>query len=293
MTWLLLSIITNTLLLLILKGFERYGVNTLHGIVVNYAIAASTGMVFAGIPGINDYSEGAAGVSWIPFVLGFLFISIFFVLGRTAQVAGISIATVANKMSVVIPVLAAVLFYSESLGWIKIVGMAAALVAVWMTSKKVGTAFDFQYLLLPVVIFVGSGIIDALVNHLQKLAPQKNLIPFMLSLAFLSAFVIGVVTVAFRTVRHKESVTGRSIIGGIILGIPNYFSIYAITKALNSEIRFNGELLESSQLYPVNNMGIVICSALGAMIFFREKLSVLNWLGILLSIAAIAIIAFA
>lgn len=288
MTWLLISVLTNTLLLLILKGFERAGVNTLHGIVVNYLVAGTTGLVLMGIPDYDAFLTGTAGVTWIPFVLGFLFISIFLTLARCAQVAGISVATVANKMSVVIPVMAAVLLYHESLRWMKVTGIIAALIAVWMTSKKAdGSAFSFRHLLLPVIIFIGSGIIDATVNHQQKMIPDKQLVPFMLSLAFLTAMVIGVIVIIYRVITLKEYISGKSVLGGIILGIPNYYSIYSITKALDSHI------MESSELYPVNNMGIVVCSALGAMLVFREKLSRINLIGIALSIGAIALIAFA
>lgn len=288
MTWLLVSILTNTLLLLILKGFEKYGVNTLHGIVVNYGVAATTGLCLAGFPEYETLIDGAGGQLWIPVTLGFLFISIFFLLGKTAQEAGVSVATVANKMSVVIPVLAAVVLYGESLDVLKVIGIAAALAAVWMTSKKAdGAEFNRKMLLWPLVIFVGSGIIDAMVNHLQREVVDKSLVPFLLSMAFLSALTVGIFTVSYRAVRFKESVKMRSVIGGIVLGIPNYFSIYAITKALNENI------METSALYPVNNMGIVICSAVGALLIFREKLSVMNWIGIGVSVAAIALIAFA
>lgn len=290
MIWLLISILTNTLLLLILKGFEKFGVNTLHGIVVNYLVAAGTGLCLVGIPDMETLSAGTSGVLWIPIVLGFLFISIFFTLARTAQIAGISVATVANKMSVVIPVIVAVILYQESLGLIKVIGIFAALVAVWMTSKKSdGTPFSWKYALWPAVIFIGSGIIDALVNHMQMEIADAELLPFLLSLAFLCALVIGICTISFRMVRYGERLSGRSIAGGIILGVPNYFSIYAVTKALNT---IDPAVLESSQLYPVNNMGIVVCSAIGAFLAFREKLSPLNWFGILLSVAAIALITF-
>ncbi|HTF05277.1 MAG TPA: EamA/RhaT family transporter, partial [Bacteroidia bacterium] len=228
MTWLLISILTNTLLLLILKGFEKYGVNTLHGIVVNYLIAATTGLCVAGIPSMEEIEVQSAGVMWIPVLLGFLFISIFFTLAKTAQVVGISVATVANKMSVVIPVIAALYLYDEDLNWIKAVGICAALVAVWMASKKSnGAAFDAKYLFFPLIIFIGSGIIDALINHLQKTIPDNALIPFMFSIAFACAFCIGVTIIAYRVVRFREKVGWKSIAGGIVLGIPNYFSIFA------------------------------------------------------------------
>ena len=287
MIWLLISILTNTLLLLILKGFEKYGVNTLQGIVVNYFIAGTTGLALVGIPDTSTLQVGSAGVLWIPFVLGFLFISIFFILAKTAQVAGISVATVANKMSLVIPVSIAIVLYNENVGWLKIIGMLAALIAVWMTSKKQEAGnFNMKYALFPILIFVGSGIIDALVNHLQQTIPNTALVPFLLSVAFLTALIIGLGVIIFRYFRYQERVGLKSIIGGIILGVPNYFSIYAVTKALNAN------LLETSALYPVNNMGIVVCSAIGATLIFRERLSLLNWSGILLSVAAIALIAF-
>jgi uncharacterized membrane protein len=50
--------------------------------------------------------------------------------------------------------------------------------------------------------------------------------------------------------------------------------------------------MESSAIIPVNNMGIVLFSSIMAWLLFREKLSVINWLGIFLSLGAIALIAF-
>jgi drug/metabolite transporter (DMT)-like permease len=287
MIWLLISILTNTSLLLILKGFERYKVNTLHGIVVNYIIAGSTGLFLKGIPDFDKVAAASGNILWIPFTLGALFISIFFVIAKTAQTSGISIATVANKMSVVIPVTAAVILYNENLSAFKIAGILLALVAVWFTSHKSDSkTIDTRLLMFPALIFAGSGIIDALVNHLQKTVTDVTVIPFLLSVAFLSAFAIGLTIVSFRAFKHKEAVTLRSVAGGIILGVPNYFSIYAITKALDSGI------VQSSVLYPINNMGIVICSAIGAVLLFREKLSLMNWTGIAISVIAIGMIAF-
>jgi uncharacterized membrane protein len=48
----------------------------------------------------------------------------------------------------------------------------------------------------------------------------------------------------------------------------------------------------SSAIIPVNNMGIVLFSAVAAWLLFKEKLSIVNIAGILLAIAAIALIAF-
>jgi uncharacterized membrane protein len=49
---------------------------------------------------------------------------------------------------------------------------------------------------------------------------------------------------------------------------------------------------QSSAIIPINNMGIVLFSSLAAFVLFKEKLSLINWMGILLAIGAIALIAF-
>jgi drug/metabolite transporter (DMT)-like permease len=288
MIWLLLSILTNTALLLILKSFTRFGVNTLQAIVVNYFVAGSTGLFLSGIPfPVSEIPQQAWW--WIPLMLGFLFISIFLLIAKTAQTIGVSSATVANKMSVVIPVLAAVWFYGESITALKIIGLLIAVVAVYFTSvpAKKEARKTLHYFWMPALIFIGSGIIDALINHAKttKIVPDAH-VPFFISLSFLTAGIIGVTVITIRIFRFHEKFQLKSVAAGIILGIPNYFSIYGITRALGCNI------MESSALYPVNNMGIVALSAIGALLFFKEKFSILNWLGILLSLGAIALVAF-
>ena len=291
MYWLLLSIITNTALLLILKSFRKFEVNTLQGIVVNYFTAGTTGLLLNGIP-LPVSAIPHQPWSWVPPVLGGLFISIFLLLAKTAQTIGVSVATVANKMSLVIPVLAAVLFYHDSVSFIKITGLVIAIISVYLTSlpskkdppeiKRAG----LKYFWMPAVIFIGSGVLDSLVNHAKiRLVPDNHLTIF-LSLCFFCAGTIGITVILFRRIRFGEKFQSKSIPAGIILGIPNYFSIYGITRALGCN------LMETSELIPVNNMGIVALSAVSALVIFREKFSPVNWLGILLALGAIALIAF-
>ncbi|MGN6494414.1 MAG: hypothetical protein ACTHLE_20650, partial [Agriterribacter sp.] len=46
----------------------------------------------------------------------------------------------------------------------------------------------------------------------------------------------------------------------------------------------------SSAIIPINNIGIVLTSAVVAWLLFKEKLSAINWMGILLAVIAIALI---
>ncbi|HAA00857.1 MAG TPA: hypothetical protein DCD96_04365, partial [Flavobacteriales bacterium] len=50
--------------------------------------------------------------------------------------------------------------------------------------------------------------------------------------------------------------------------------------------------MNSSTVIPVNNIGIVVASALAGLLLFKERYSLLNKVGLMLSIAAILMISF-
>lgn len=287
MIWLLISIFTNTLLLLILKGFERVKVSTLQGVVINYLTAGTLGLL------LSDVHLSPAEIvqqpwSWVPPVLGSIFISVFLLVAYTAQKIGVSVATVANKMSVVIPVIAAVLLYGDPLTWPKLTGIALALLAVVLTSRQEGSASasGWKLWVLPAVIFVGSGVLDAIINYAQQqLVPPAHALLFSASCFYVAFFLGGLVLFA-QLVRGKEKFSFRNVLGGVVLGVPNLFSIWCIMRALDTGV------MDSSTMYPVNNMGVVALSAIGAGLLFKEKLSKLNLLGLALALVAIAVMTF-
>ncbi len=80
--------------------------------------------------------------------------------------------------------------------------------------------------------------------------------------------------------------SGKALLAGICIGIPNYFSMWCLVKVLKN---YAGN---SSAIIPVNNMGIVLLSSVIAWVIFREKLTRINWIGILLALVSIAMIAY-
>ncbi|GAK75757.1 integral membrane protein [Nonlabens ulvanivorans] len=109
--------------------------------------------------------------------------------------------------------------------------------------------------------------------------------PLFSSMCFAMAFIIGIIILIYEA-SQKRLLTMRSIIGGIALGIPNYFSIYFIIKTLK-----NG--MESSVVYPINHVGTVLFTSLLGIVIFKEKLIPKNYIGIVVAIVAIVMIAFA
>lgn len=286
MIYLALGILCNIILLVILKSFDKFKIPTLQGIVVNYFVAGTTALFFVG----EDYTiKEVVSADYFPvsLMLGALFISIFYLISLTAQKINIAVASVANKMSVVMPVIVAFVLYGDNVTLLKVLAIILALASVFLTTKSdnKGAAKNKSLMILPVLVFFGSGIIDTLVNYANKRlihTPKEDAL--FTGFGFYIAGCIGIIWLGYMFIFRKEKFVPKSIIAGIILGIPNFFSIYFILKALSSNV------LESSQLYPMANVFIVILSSLAGVILFKEKLSKINAVGILLSVVAIALI---
>jgi uncharacterized membrane protein len=98
---------------------------------------------------------------------------------------------------------------------------------------------------------------------------------------------IGIIVLIFQGLKGKLKITFRNILGGIALGIPNFGSIYFLVLALR------GEGIESSAIFPINNVAIVMISTLVGILLFKEKMLKKNWIGIGLAILSILLIATA
>ncbi len=284
--FILFSILTNAALVLILKAFEKFKVGLFQALVFNYITAALFGFIF----GADDVSFNSIIHSeWIGMsaLLGMFFISLFYLIGLSSQQAGVAATSVANKMSLAIPVLIAFFAYNEKISALKILGIVLAMLAVYFASKKESTSqksrSKFAYL-LPFIIFFGSGILDALINYSQKSFDLSTHLPLFLSCSFGSAAVLGSIALSYLIFIKKEALLIRSVIGGLILGLVNYFSIYFFVLALSK----SG--LESTVVFPINNMGVVVFSALLAFWIYKERLSKINLIGVVLSLIAIVLI---
>ena len=287
MIYLVLSVVFSTSLFVIFKYFEIFKVDTLKAIVVNYIVAFTLGFLL---------SENAISITEIPnqswfggaLFLGLLFVSIFFVMALTAQRNGVSVVSVAGKMSVVIPIIFGVILYNESLPFVKIFGILLAVIAVYLASVKDNSEkHEKAGLLLPIILFLGSGTIDTTLKYVQNNYVAENEVAIFSGSLFGFAAFFGLLILIVKTIKKPESFGMKNLIAGIVLGVPNYYSIVFLIKALQTKG------FESSTLFTINNVGIVVVSTIVGLILFKEKFSLKNKIGILLAITGIVLVALA
>ena len=287
MIFIVLAICTSVFLLCLFKLFDRFGVNTVTAIIVNYAAASITGFIVS--PNKASFFE-LEEKQWILYCipLGFLFFSIFYLMSLTIQKISVAAGSVANKMSVVMPVLFSVFFIGEKLDLLKASGIVMALVAVYFATKQ-GNAQNKaakKLIWLPVLVFIGSGVIDISLNaaktYLLKSEADSEIFT---TYTFLFAFCFGLLSVPFEKLLKLETKFNmKNILWGFALGIPNYFSIFLIIKSLEAGV------LQSAQLFPVLNISNVTLAAITGYVLFKENLSAQNIFGVVLAVLSILLI---
>jgi drug/metabolite transporter (DMT)-like permease len=299
MLFLLLSVLSSTILVMVFKFFPKYGIDTFQAIVANYLVCIICGTL---VLGRFPFGTETLSAPWLPYALGLgiLFISGFYAVGMTVLFFGLTVASVLQKMSLVISVPFAIIAFSEPATPMKIAGILLALGAVvlsnWPAKKSNSKIIDldnpkpsaksaFLVWFFPLYAFLVSGAIECGLQYVQNsvIDSSGNDSAEFSSGIFASAAIIGLSVVLIQSFRGRQKFALKNLVAGFFLGVPNYFSIYFLLKAFDS-------LGDKSVVLPVNNITIVAISALLGVLFFSEKLSRINWLGVALSAIAIAAI---
>ena len=276
------SIIFSSILIWLFKWSDNYGVHRKFLITVNYFCASifSFGFIKFDFKRVLDLPTKTIGFA---IFVGLLFVTIFNYLAISVKKAGVTPAILAQKTSVVIPVLAGFIFFNDSLSIIKLIGLVLTLPAIYLANKS-DKSKDFRSSLVMLgIVFLGSGTIDVLLNVVQLDITEAQIIPLFVVL-FAVAGLGGAVSVINNFPNSKRQ-WKASTFWGIILGIVNFFALYFIVASLSA----NG--MESSMFFPINNLGIILFGALGGWLIFKEKLTRVNLFGLLLGAISIILIA--
>jgi drug/metabolite transporter (DMT)-like permease len=288
MNYLILTVLLNALISVILKYFDRFRIHSLQAIVVNYWVCVITGSLALGFCPIGRASVSQPWTPWA-LLLGAGFISIFNLFAYCTRKDGITPATIANKLSLIIPVLCSVYLYSEHLSWVHISGIVLAFPAIYLASvsKSDTTQTKSSSLFWPALLFLGSGILDTLVKYAENTyldAPQLQAV--FTTHIFAVAGIIGTLLCTVLLLTRKIRFAWRNVAAGLILGVPNYFSIYYFIRMLHSDF------LPSAASIPLNNVCILIVSSVAALLLFRERLTARKLAGIALAIVAIVLLGY-
>ena len=283
MIYVLMSVVCSVLVSVLLKLARRLEVDVGQAIAWNYvATSVLTAMVFH--PSLAVLRSTQA--PWLGFIgLGLLLPLIFLALAASVRSAGIVRTDAAQRLSLLISLLAAFLLFGESLNAFKGAGIAVGLLALLCMVWKVDArgADEVRGWLWPLVVFIGFGLIDILFKHVARAGT-----PFAASLQamFALAFVVSLALLLWRRWRDRTFFTLRDAIAGLLLGLANFGNIVFYVRG-HQALPDHPSLVFASM-----NLGVVALGAVVGTVAFRERLSGVNVLGLGLALGAIGLIAW-
>jgi len=276
MIFLLLTILSSLLTSVMLKVNETRGGSRLVVAGTNYVVAAMLALVM----GAWSHLDLGGQWIWIGIAAGGGFIGGFLMLMRGIKEIGLAIPTSAARLSMLIPVAGSIICFDERPSPLQIAGIGAGIAAFLMLGaaqrrRDNKGELDLGAVGVLAAIFTIVGITDFSMKAAQTGGADKDGFAFWV---FISAAAFCWLTVAARRIPVVAADIGR----GVLLGIPNYFSVYFLLLALKQ--------LDASVVFPTVSVGGVIAVTATAVIFWKEHPNRTAWIGIALAAIAVALL---
>ncbi|MFC2436393.1 MAG: EamA family transporter [Aggregatibacter sp.] len=276
---LIIAVLCSVAVSVLLKVARKRHIEIQQAIAFNYIVALSLSWFllkpdFKGLE-FTDFIAQSENTP-IFLALGILLPSVFIIMSKAVEFAGIVRSDAAQRLSLFLPILAAFLIFHETLSQSKVVGVVLAFVGLFCLLSKPNeqSAVDFRGVLGLVGVWFGYGIIDILFKQVAK---SGGAFPTTLFIAFSLAACIMFIYLLFKRTQWNVA----SVVGGIILGVLNFFNILFYIKAHQS-FGSNPTLVFAGM-----NIGVICLGTITGALIFKEKISKVNWLGIVCSLCAI------
>ena len=268
-----------------LKLAKRYSIHVFQAVTWNYSIAIILTWVFLK-PQLSNLSKA-------PFysygILGFLLPCLFIVIAASIRFTGIIRTDTAQRLSLIIPLMAAFYFFNEQLTGYKVAGIVIGIIAIILLLFKPNdqrkNAFTTSAWLYPLVVFLGFGVVDVMFRQLAVI--KEISFPTSLFAVYVIAFVLSLVGLIYIRVIKKQRIYWSHIGFGWILGVANFGNILFYVLAHKALAK------SPSVVFTAMNIGVITFGTLAGTLIFKEKTSIFNRVGIILAITAVIIIAYA
>lgn len=283
MYYLIFSICFSASLPLLFKFFESKGIKTSYVVPINYFACAVVGIILGDLESIRN---GVLTGSWLLFaaIQGLLLAVNFYLLAATAQRVAVSVAALSSRMSVAIPVAVAFFLYGDAVTPVKLVALVAAGLSLFLASTNSENGSDGclrSNAILPAMTFLSYGANWTLLKYVQHFYLDENMYHPYVTVTFVASLAVGGLLAWIHSPHKRLSWDTKTVVGGSVLGVCNYFAVYFLVVALSVPG------WESSRVYPTYGVGVIMVSSLYAFLFMGERSSVRRLAGLLIGLVTI------
>ncbi|VGM96826.1 Uncharacterised protein [uncultured Avibacterium sp.] len=278
MHYLFLAIACSVAVSVLLKVARRFNVVIEQAIAFNYLIALLLSYFllqpnFQG-QGFTDFivqNENSA----IFLSLGLLLPSVFIIMSKAVEFAGIVRSDAAQRLSLFLPILAAFILFGEQLSQSRIISLILAFSALFcLINKPREQGLSVKGGLSLLAVWFGYGVIDILFKQTAKMGSSFPITLFV-------AFALAMCVMFMYLLIKRTQWNGVSLLAGIVLGGLNFMNILFYIRAHQSFSQ------NPTLVFAGMNIGVICLGTLVGAIVFKEKISKINGVGVVLGISAI------
>lgn len=274
MIYLIISILCSVSVGVLFKFIKAKTTVNIFLITINYLCAiVATYACFRGEIDLSHFAYNNYTLS-----LSVLLPAVFILLTLSIRHSGIIKTDIAQRISLVIPIACSYWIFNEIIPTFRWIGIITGFIALFFILNKEQRTNGTNpiYLLL---VFLGYGIIDVL---FKQVALQKT-IPYTVALfyIFFGCFIFSSLITVASVIKTKMVIQRSAVFYGVLLGLFNFLNIYFYLKAHQSFAK------NPTTVFATMNFGVILLGTLIGAIYFKEKLSKKNILGLVLAVVAI------
>ena len=220
---------------------------------------------------------------WLILILAILLPSIFLCLAKSLQYAGILKTEIAQRLAVILSLLAAYFIFGEHFNQLKLIGVVLGVIAVLaiiigQVTEKATKGLNLTSALFLFSVWAGYAAIDVLLKYSSSLGLQSAV---TLNLAFIGAFILSIIYLAVTQPNWQP----KNIFTGLILGGLNFANIALYVKA---HMIFKET---PAIVFAGMNILVVVLGVLSGIVLFNERLKAYTWVGLITGVIAVLCLA--
>lgn len=287
------------IIILLLRVPQNFSSKKTSGLVTNsqsyflygtysYTLAGLIAFVMLLFDGMSGFSLPAVGIS----ALGAVSLAVSLFCSIEALKSGVMVlAAMAGSAGLLLPCIAGIFMFNEPMKPMHFIGIALLIFSGWLLigySKEQTGSFTPRTLLLLIGSMLSNGSVMLAQKMFSKYLPDTSVSIF----SFLTFGLIGI-GMFIGLVPSLLSQSGRAKIAAVPKPVFLYGTISSIILlAINQLATLAGRNVPSAIMFPINDGGATIITAITAAIFFKEKLTVRSVCGLILGIGSLIVINF-
>ena len=285
------------IIILLLRVPQNFSSKKTSGLVTNsqsyflygtysYILAGLIAFVMLLFDGMSGFSLPAVGIS----ALGAVSLADSLFCSIEALKSGVMVlAAMAGSAGLLLPCIAGIFMFNEPMKPMQFIGIALLIFSGCLLigySKEQTGSFTPRTLLLLIGSMLSNGSVMLAQKMFSKYLPDTSVSIF----SFLTFGLIGI-GMFIGLVPSLLSQSGRAKIAAVPKPVFLYGTISSIILlAINQLATLAGRNVPSAIMFPINDGGATIITAITAAIFFKEKLTVRSVCGLILGIGSLIVI---